>query len=277
MILIFKSPQTTMIKDKELSPRRSPEFSPPPHAKKSRTLFSLTEETQRTFENYDAQRKRFERASESEQQREERLASDQQRKRAAREYEDENERRERLTTDRRQKRTVRENENENNRKARLADQRRRSMINRKRKRPSIRLESRERISKASRSTASHQSTCKLTDITNTRREQRTFEKEQQALLNQYVWPAAIPTQLKEHCLQAFCNKMSMTTLRQSVCIICGTFSYAHAMKECSLKDIPNFGNLCCPKELLEIISNAQKMTQGKHIHCIMSIRCCKFI
>jgi hypothetical protein len=104
---------------------------------------------------------------------------------------------------------------------------------------------------------------KPTEIAGTQRQHRTLEKERLALLNQYVWPTAIPTQLKEHCLEEFTNQMSMPVLRQSVCIICNIRSYTSTMKECSLRNIPNFDKLSCQKELLDIISEAQKVTQGK--------------
>jgi len=50
---------------------------------------------------------------------------------------------------------------------------------------------------------------KPTEIVNMQRQQQILEKEQQTLVNQYVWPMAIPTQLKEQCLQDFSSYMSM--------------------------------------------------------------------
>ena len=205
----FQSPRKATIKNNQVSSVRSPEFSPPPNARRSKTSFSSTEETQSSLESYDAQRKRQERTIESEQQRKERLASDRLRKSITRENETEEQHQTRLVWDRLCKHTARENETENQRKIRLAEERRRSA------------------------------------------QQRILKNKQQALYDQYVWPTAIPTQLKEQCLQDFSNHMSMSVLRQSTCIICNIRASANTMKEWALQDIPNLDKLSCNKRNFE--------------------------
>ena len=205
-----------------MSSLRSPEFSPPPNTRKHKTSI---EESQSNLETYDAQRKRQERVIESEQQR-----------------------KERLTRDRLRKRTARESENENQRKIRLVDQRQRSATNqssRSEQRSGHLINYRQR-SKTMGSIDKQQSIRKSTEIVNIQRQQQMLEKEQQALLNQYIWPTTIPRQLKEYCLQDFSNHMSMPVLRQSTCIVCNIRAYANTMKECALQDIPNSDKLFLP-------------------------------
>jgi hypothetical protein len=116
-------------------------------------------------------------------------------------------------------------------------------------------------------------TRKPTEIVNMQRQQQILEKEQQALLSQYVWPAAIPTQLKDHCLQDFCNHMSMSVLRQSTCIICNIRASGNTMKECALQDIPNSDKLSCHTGLMSIISKAEQGTQGKCFNRVITLLC----
>jgi hypothetical protein len=111
---------------------------------------------------------------------------------------------------------------------------------------------------------------KPTEIVNMQRQQQMLEKKQQALLNQYVWPTAIPTQLKDYCLQDFSNHMSMSVLRQSTCIICNIRAYANTMKECALQDIPNSDKLFYHADLTNIISKTQQTTESEDIKCLIT-------
>lgn len=230
---------------------RSPEFSPPPNTRKRITSFSATDELQSSLVSCDAQRKRQERATESEQQRKERLLADRLRKRTSREYETEDQNEARLVNDQLSKRISRENETQDQRQIRLIDQQQRSIRNRvsRSEQRSGRLISRQQCSKATRST-----------------------DKQQSLLSQYVWPSTIPTQLKENCLQDFCNHMSMPVLRQSICCICNIRAYANTMKVCALEDIPNSDKLSCDRELLNTISEAEQNAQGEYL-CIEYLSC----
>jgi hypothetical protein len=344
---------------------RSPEFSPPPNARKHKTSFSSIDESQSNLESYDAQRKRQERAIESEQQRKERLVSDRLSKRATRENESEDHQQIRLADDRLSKRTTRENESEDHQQirladdrlskrmtrenesedhqqtrladdrlskrtarenesedhqqirladdrlskrtarenesedhqqtrlardrvqkltareyesedhqqTRLADQQQRSATNRlsRSEQRSGRLTNRQQHSNATRSMDRQQSIRKPTEVVNMQREQQLLEKEQRVLLNQYVWPTAIPTKLKEYCLQDFSNHMSMPVLRQSTCIICNIRASASTMKECALKDIPNLDKLSCHADLMNIIPQTQQGTQGKYFNRVNTL------
>src|SRR5262249_1661012 len=117
-------------------------------------------------------------------------------------------------------------------------------------------------SQSTESMGRQQNIAKRTDILNVQRQQQILEKEQQVLLDQYIWPAAIPTQLKEHCLQDFCNHMSMSFLRQSTCIVCNIRASSNTMKECALQNIPNSERLSCHTDLINIIPKTQQATQG---------------
>ena len=124
-------------------------------------------------------------------------------------------------------------------------------------------------SKAAASIDRQQSLPRLAKVMNMQRQQQMLEKKQQALRNQYVWPTAIPTQLKEYCLQDFSNHMSMSVLRQSTCIICNIRAYADSMKECALQDIPNPDRLFYHADLTNIISKAQQQTiESESTRCL---------
>ncbi|CAF1548564.1 unnamed protein product [Adineta steineri] len=115
-----ESPRKTTIKNNKVASIRSPEFSPPPNARKHRTSFSLIEESLSNLETNDARRKRQERSITNEQQREERLTADRLRKPNARENQSEDQRQLRLATDRLSKRIAKENESEDQKQKRLA-------------------------------------------------------------------------------------------------------------------------------------------------------------
>lgn len=103
------------------------------------------------------------------------------------------------------------------------------------------------------------------------RQQQILEKEQQTLVNQYVWPMVISTQLKEQCLQDFSSYMSMPVLRQSTCIICNIRASANTMKECALQDIPNLDKLSRHTDLMNIIPQTQQDTQGECFNRLITL------
>ena len=106
---------------------------------------------------------------------------------------------------------------------------------------------------------------------NPQHEQQLLEKKIQSLRNQYIWPAAIPMEVKEYCLEDFSNNMSMSALRQATCIICNVREYANTMKECSLQGIPNSERLSCHIDLMDIIPTMRQVTHSKHIKPLIII------
>ena len=140
------------------------------------------------------------------------------------------------------KRITRERESEDQRNARLTYQRKRSASNRS-------------------SESVDQSEVRLTDQRNRSTINR-LEKKQQTLLDQYNWPAAIPTHVKEYCLQDFSDHMSMPVLRQSICIICNIRAFANKTKEYALQNIPNSEKLSCQADLMNIIPKSQQNAQS---------------
>ena len=108
---------------------------------------------------------------------------------------------------------------------------------------------------------------KQTQIMNIQSQQRALEKKQQTLLDQYNWPACIPTQLKECCLQDFSDHMSMSVLRQSVCIICNVRASASTMKEYTLQSIPHSKKLSCHADLIDIIHKSQQTPESGYLDC----------
>jgi hypothetical protein len=156
---------------------------------------------------------------------------------------------------------TREKESVDQRKARLSYQRTRSTS----KRSSENADERQtRLSRQQKRSASNRLR---------RSEHGVSEKRQKALLTQYKWPSAIPTQLKNDCLQAFSNHMSMSVLRQSTCIICNTRAYSSTMKECALEEIPNVERLSCHADLIEIFSTMQEELGGKQYPSEMEYMC----
>jgi hypothetical protein len=228
---------------------------------------SETDDDQQMRLTDDRLRKRAARDSETEDEQQMRLTDDRLRKRVFRDNETDDDQQMRLADDRLRKRTARGNETEDVQQMRLVDDRLRKRVSRENETESQRkkrLATQQQRSRGLRSTSRGQSMRTSIEIANTHRGHRTLEKERQVLPNQNVWPTAIPTQLKEYCLEDFTNQMSMPVLRQSICIICNMRSYTNTMKEYTLRNIPNFDKLSCEKELSNIISKAQKATQGKY-------------
>ncbi|CAF3460105.1 unnamed protein product, partial [Rotaria socialis] len=99
-------------------------------------------------------------------------------------------------------------------------------------------------------------------------QQRVLERKKQALIDQYHWPAAIPMQLKECCLQDFSDHMSMSVLRQSICIICNVRASANTMKEYALQNIPHSVKLSCHADLIDIIPKSQQTAPNENTSSI---------
>ena len=215
------------MKNNQVSLIRSPEFSPPPNTRKNRT--SSTEqilsncESQSVLRSYDAERKRRERATESEQRHRERLSSERMKRRDERATETEQHRLKRRDSDRIYKQNMRKIEDRNQRKANLAKQQKQLEIN--------------RIHKA-------------------------MKRKHQIMLNEYVWPAAIPKELKEYCLQDFCNQTSMSSLRRTTCISCNAREFVNTMKEYMLEDICKSNKLSCHTDISDIVRHNEQNTQN---------------
>ena len=128
---------------------------------------------------------------------------------------------------------------------------------------------RQQHSEATDSIGGKQRMVKQNQTVNIHREQRALEKKQQTLFDQYKWPAAIPTLLKECCLQDFPNHMSMSVLRQSTCIICNMRASDNTMKEYALQNIPSSEKLSCHADLMNIIPKTLQTTQSEDLNYVI--------
>ena len=259
------------MKNNQLTSVRSPEFATPPSIRRCITSTKpctlSTCESQSNSQSHEAKRKRQERDEESEKQRRERLDRDQQRKRDAKESESENQRRARLDRDQQRKRNARESESENERTRRLSEQQERSKNNRSDRNIQGNRSFQVQMRQSSAMTKSADREQRRTKRAHSMNEQLISETKRRTLLNEYVWPAAIPTQLKERCLQNISNDMSMSVLRQSTCVTCNTRSCANTMKKLALRDVPSLEKLICPADIVDAISGAQQTTEGEIATC----------
>jgi len=121
---------------------------------------------------------------------------------------------------------------------------------------------RERSFEITESIVGQGSKPKQAPVINPSSRQQLLENNQEMVLDQYIWPAAIPTNLKKRCLEEFSNHMSMSFLRQSICIICNSQVDFSTMKEYALQDIPNLEKLSCHPDILDIISKTQQTVHG---------------
>ena len=215
----------------------------------------------------DQQSKLSARQSEDEKERQERLDRDQQWKRNTRESESENQRQERLDRDQQWKRNARERESENERQERLSEQQERSKNNRSDRNIQGKRSFQVQMRQSSAMTKSADREQRRTKRAHSMNEQLISETKRRTLLNEYVWPAAIPTQLKERCLQDISNDMSMSVLRQSTCVTCNTRSSANTMKKFALRDVPSLEKLICPADIVDAISRNQQTTGGEIAKC----------
>lgn len=220
--------------------------------------------------SYQRERSASNRSNETEDQRRTRLVD--QRKRSASNMSNENEeqRNARLTDLRMRLTSYRSNENEDQRNTRLIDQRKRSAKNRlsnSRKEKTMHLKDNQRHSEATESFEGEQRITQKNETMNLQRQQRVSEKRQKNLLNKYQWPAAIPTELKEYCLEDFCYNTSMSVLRQVICVICNIRTSASTIKEYALQNIPNLEKLSCHADLMNIIPKPSETTQSEDFNC----------
>ena len=282
------------MKNNQLTSVRSPEFATPPSIRRCITSTKpctlSTCESQSNSQSHEAKRKRQERDEESENQRQERLDRDQQWKHNAREREREDQRQARLDRDQQWKRNAREgeredqrqarlgrdqqgkrnarqSESENERTGRLSEQQERSKNNRSDRNTQGKRSFQVQTRQSSAMTKSADREQRRTKRAHSMNEQLISETKRRTLLNEYVWPAAIPTQLKERCLQDISNDMSMSVLRQSTCVACNTRSSANTMKKLALQDIPSLEKLVCPADIIDAISRTQQTTECEIAKC----------
>ncbi|CAF3344902.1 unnamed protein product, partial [Rotaria socialis] len=237
-----ESPRKATSKNSPASFIQSLEFSPPPNTTKHK------DSAETYFETIPVSQAASNRSSESEDQRNARLTE--QRKRSV---------------------SNRSSESEDQRNARLTEQRKRSISNRlshSQQRKTARLTCRQQHLKEIESVGRKQLMMKQTQIMSIQGQRRVLERKKQALIDQYHWPAAIPMQLKECCLQDFSDHMSMSVLRQSICIICNVRASANTMKEYALQNIPHSVKLSCHADLIDIIPKSQQTAQNENTSSI---------
>ncbi|CAF1202328.1 unnamed protein product [Adineta ricciae] len=270
------SPQKSTVKNSQILSIRSPEFSPPSNARKHKSLTTTnseitqfsssqlnnaeTNEQDEAHGSMDSIRMRAFRERESEDQRKTRIAYQLKRSASNRSDENEGERNSRLINQRKRSISNRSNENEEKRNARLTDQRKRSVSNRSNENEEER--NARLTDQRKRSTAN-------------RLGKQISAGNKKTRLDQYQWPAAIETSLKEDCLQDFCDQTSMSVLRQSICTICNIRASASAMKEYNLSHIPNVQKLSCHADLIDVIGKitsriAQDGNESCSIFCSLS-------
>ena len=199
------------------------------------------------------------RENETEGERNARLLNNRIQTQMARENETEEERNTRLFNDRTHKEAVRQQESEDEYRRRLAQQQKRT------------AEHRSNSSKQRKSTDnvygdSHfetgESNSRRVLVRNSLSRRRTSQERQRITLDQYIWPAGIPTRLKEQCLEDFANCMSMSLLRQSICILCNSRVEFNTMKEYPIEDIFYLDDLSCHSDISHIISKLQQSVQS---------------
>lgn len=177
------------------------------------------------------------------------------------------------TYDQRRKQTSRQNETENQRTVRLVEQRQRSAKNRSNRRMQSGMTNtwKRRFHSESRRGARKQNiTTQESETDNLQRQQEFLEKQRKVHLKQYSWPGVIPEQLKKSCLQNFCNRTSMSNLRESVCVVCNARAYSKLMKTCAFQDVSHKKSLCCPTDLIHVVSSTRKTINSMDISHIVS-------
>jgi hypothetical protein len=222
--------------------------------------------------NVDYMQKRTTRVGESENQRNIRLAYQRKRSASNRSGENDEQRNARVTNQQERSASNRSSENEEQRNARVTNQRKRSATNRLSKsqqRKTPRLTFRQQNSDVIPLVMGNQRTAEQNQGINIERQQRVLEENQQVLIDQYKWPAAIPTHLKEYCLEDFCNNISMSVLRQSICMICNIRASVNTMREYDFQNIPNLEKLSCHTDLMDIIAKTSQVTQSGNFNNVI--------
>ncbi|CAM4988547.1 unnamed protein product, partial [Rotaria socialis] len=261
-----ESPRKATSKNSPASFIQSLEFSPPPNTTKHK------DSAETYFETIPVSQAASNRSSESEDQRNARLTEQRKRSALNRLSENEDQRNAHLTEQRKRSVSNRSSESEDQRNARLTEQRKRSISNRlshSQQRKTARLTCRQQHLKEIESVGRKQLMMKQTQIMSIQGQRRVLERKKQALIDQYHWPAAIPMQLKECCLQDFSDHMSMSVLRQSICIICNVRASANTMKEYALQNIPHSVKLSCHADLIDIIPKSQQTAQSRYSACVI--------
>ena len=198
------------------------------------------------------------RENETEEERNARLSSKRIHTQMARENETEEERNIRLFNDRAHKEAVRQHENEDEYRRRLAQQRKRTTEHRSNS--SKQRKSTDNVYGDTRFETGESNSTQIS-VRNSSSRRRMSQEDHSTILNQYTWPSAVPKNLKEHCLEEFSRHMSMSFLRQSICIICNSRLNFSAMKEYLLEDIANLDHLSCHQDISNLISESRRVLQ----------------
>ena len=91
---------------------------------------------------------------------------------------------------------------------------------------------------------------------------RISREEWSVIPDEYIWPSAIPTSLKELCLEDFANSISISSLRQSICVLCNSCVDFSTTKEYLIGDIANLDYLSYHPDISHSISKIQESAQG---------------
>lgn len=178
----------------------------------------------------------------------------------SRQNENEEKRNARLLDKRIRTEISRQNENEDQREIRLVEQRKRTLKHRSnsKQRKAAHIVYGATSLESAESVIEQDLEGNETMDANILSQQSILQQNQLMGRNQYVWPTAIPKKLKEKCLEEFSNHMSMSFLRQSICIICNSRVHFSTMKEYPLEEIPNLKRLSCHTDVLNVISKTQQ-------------------
>ncbi|CAF1311364.1 unnamed protein product [Adineta ricciae] len=277
--MIPKSPQKSTVKNNRATLIRSPEFSPPKNSRKHRSSVEISGETtlmsglhsnngQNIDQSYlscstDYMVNRRASESESENQRNIRLAYQRKRSVSNRSSEREEQRNARLAKQRERSVSNKSSENDDQKNTRLVNQRKRSAANRLIKNGQKRvscLPFKQQNSEVVPFVREKERTEERKQGINREHRQQILDENRQVLIDQYKWPAAIPTHLKEYCLEDFCNNISMSVLRQCICMICNVRASASTMKEYDFENIPNLERLSCHADLIDILIRTPQST-----------------
>lgn len=209
-------------------------------------------------------RSEISRQNENETERDARRADKRMRSEISRQNESETKRDARLLNDRVHTQITREKESDDQRKKRLSQQRKRTLEHRSnsKQRGTAHVIYGATSSESEELTLEQVSKENSNMVVDSLPPEQIVQRNQPVARNQYVWPRAIPTKLKEDCLEEFSNHMSMSFLRQSVCVICNSRADFSSMKEYPLENIPNLERLSCHPDILNIISKTQQLARG---------------
>lgn len=205
------------------------------------------------------------RENETAEQRNTRLSNDRLQKQIVRENETEEDRNARLLNNRIYKEAARQHEDEDEHRSRLAQKRTRTAQHRSNSRNqrksantvygNTRFETEESVDE-------EDSNSNQVSVRNSSSRRRMLQEGQLMALDQYKWPSAIPINLKEQCLEEFSNRMSMSFLRQSICIVCNSRVDFGTMQEYPIEAISKLDYLSCHPDISNVISKIQQPVHG---------------